>query len=429
MLNYKGLCILLSLIVLFLLVGPEGCSPDPTAAEIIKNSLTNMENVNTYQLNTDVTWTLGSTEKEISNKNNMTINWKGNRSVSISDKALHKTINMEISDAAGGKTHWTVETYLASDYAYTKVNSDMGQSNTFNVWQISESSDDRWAAENQIAELIGLIKTSNSTTLSGNENLNGTDCFILNILPTNAAVADWVTSQFQGYGASDLSLAHTSIGGRDDYLKYFRTGAFKIWVSKNNYLVIKADFSPHFEATPQDLNLGQNFPDVDKLTSDFHGQLQFSAYNSPVSVQPPTPNTTDVRPSTSATGSTSPTPIVPTSLGSTNYPTATVRDVPAPAPVPWSNISTYTEQTYHIEATAGMKFAIGMFATGEWRFSESNDHTFLTVVDDQMVKYQDSSLNKYGTEWFLFEPIKAGNTEIIFQYPLEYTKLFTISIK
>ena len=149
----------------------------------------------------------------------------------------------------------------------------------------------------------------------------------------------------------------------------------------------------------------------------------------PACSTPSTPDTTDMRASTSSTESTSPTPVGSPSLGSTSYPTATVRDVPAPAPVPWLNISTYTEQTYHIEATTGMKFAIGMFATIEFHFSESNDHNFITLMDDQMVKYQDSSLNKYGTEWFLFEPIKAGNTEIIFQYPLEYTKLFTISIK
>ena len=132
---------------------------------------------------------------------------------------------------------------------------------------------------------------------------------------------------------------------------------------------------------------------------------------------------------------TSPSQTTPTSLTTdfdtivgTMFPPVTVRDVPAPAPVPWHNITTYTEQTYQIEAKAGEEFAIGMFATIEFNFGESNDQNLIDKLDDKMVEYQPSTFNEYGTEWFLFKAINKGDTEIVFHYPLEYTKIFKISI-
>ena len=78
-------------------------------------------------------------------------------------------MNIESTDLSGDKTHWTVENYLAADYAYVKANSDLGRSNTFNVWYKSKSSDEGWTGVNQIAELIGLMKTSNNSTLTGSD--------------------------------------------------------------------------------------------------------------------------------------------------------------------------------------------------------------------------------------------------------------------
>ena len=110
------------------------------------------------------------------------------------------------------------------------------------------------------------------------------------------------------------------------------------------------------------------------------------------------------------------------------FPPFTTRNVPLPAPVPWSNIPTYTEQTYEIHAKVDEEFAIGMFATMQINFGESNDQSFVNEEDDQMVPYQPGTLNMYGTEWFMFKATKKGVTEIYFNYPIEYTKVFKISI-
>lgn len=112
------------------------------------------------------------------------------------------------------------------------------------------------------------------------------------------------------------------------------------------------------------------------------------------------------------------------------FPPVTARPVPSPAPVPWPDVPTYTEATYQIKAEVGQQFAIAMFETLPGvPFSKSYDSARLTLVDDRVIAYPPDDLRKYGTEWFLFKAIKAGDTVITFQYPVEYTKLFSISIK
>lgn len=110
------------------------------------------------------------------------------------------------------------------------------------------------------------------------------------------------------------------------------------------------------------------------------------------------------------------------------FPTMTTRNVPAPAPIPWSNVKAYTEQTYQITVKVGDEFAIGMFATMNTKFDESHDTKYLEEVSEDLVKYDPTVIDKYGTDWFLYKAINVGSTEIIYRYPFEYTKVFKISI-
>lgn len=129
-----------------------------------------------------------------------------------------------------------------------------------------------------------------------------------------------------------------------------------------------------------------------------------------------------------------------------NFPPQTTRNVIAPAPVPWPNVRTFTEQTYIIKVNVNEQFAIGMEATDNLKFTESNNGEYISKIDENMVAYSPNgttwteplpsgvtdippnTLTAYGTDWFLFKAIKSGTTEIVFQYPLEYTKLFKIII-
>jgi len=131
--------------------------------------------------------------------------------------------------------------------------------------------------------------------------------------------------------------------------------------------------------------------------------------------------------STSSTFNTTSTSTQTTFTGLT-FPTETViEDVPPPAPVPWSNVATYTETTYQINVKVGEEFAIGMYATIlPGQFTKSYDQNYISLIDDQVVDYL--PVTTEGTEWFLFEATKERTTDVLFQYPLEFSKVFRIVI-
>ena len=109
------------------------------------------------------------------------------------------------------------------------------------------------------------------------------------------------------------------------------------------------------------------------------------------------------------------------------FPPFTSINAPIPAPVPWSGVTTYTETTYQINTKVGEEFAIGMHAEDlPVTFEHSYDQNYVSLVSDQVVYYQSNTAG--GTEWFLFKAIKKGSTEIFFNYPLEYNKVFKITI-
>ena len=107
--------------------------------------------------------------------------------------------------------------------------------------------------------------------------------------------------------------------------------------------------------------------------------------------------------------------------------TSFVEVVPPPAPVPWPDVANYIAKTNQINVKVGEEFAIGMYASIlPAQFTKSFDQNYIGLIDDQVVDYL--PVTTEGTEWFLFKAIKPGTTEIVFQYPLEYTKTFKITI-
>ena len=107
--------------------------------------------------------------------------------------------------------------------------------------------------------------------------------------------------------------------------------------------------------------------------------------------------------------------------------TSFVEVVPPPAPVPWPDVANYIAKTNQINVKVGEEFAIGMYASIlPAQFTKSFDPNYIVLVDDQVVDYL--PVITEGTEWFLFKAINPGTIEIVFQYPLEYTKTFKITI-
>jgi hypothetical protein len=138
-----------------------------------------------------------------------------------------------------------------------------------------------WIAQNQMGPVVGLLQNARQAILLGSEALNNVDCYVLNITTSPEAIADWVISQEQAPGPSLTLSSGPSLVGKDMLTKTFKGGIFQFWIDSASYLILKAGFTPYFEATPTDL--GTNL----EMTLGFNAQMAFSNYNQPVSIQVP----------------------------------------------------------------------------------------------------------------------------------------------
>jgi hypothetical protein len=282
----------------FALTGCSGLtrsSTDTTAQTIKAKTLLAMNQVKSFTLDTDV----------INNYNviyvpdvpaNIT-EWNGTRIVDVSNQEIGMGMMMTY-----GSSSTSDEIYLKDGIEYFKTVSDANIPPSLGriKYQLGNSENAAWNREAQISNLIELLKTTTQFSSVQSEKVNDVDCYVFLINPTRESVVDWVLSQGQSNGPS-LNISHGGpalVGGA--FLKAYRSNSIKVWIAKDNYLVIQTELNVHFEISTEELgrslhsplqNLLSYFHEIfvgkHEISSDFHVQMNFSNYNQPVSIQVP----------------------------------------------------------------------------------------------------------------------------------------------
>jgi len=283
---------------LFTLTGCGGltCSSTDIIAQTIKaKTLSAMSQVKSFTLDTDI----------INNYNviyvpdvpaNIT-EWNGTRIVDVSNQEIGMSMMMTY-----GSSSTSDEIYLKEGIEYLKTVSEenIPPSLGWIKYQLGNSENAAWNREAQISNLIELLKKSTQFSSLQSEKVNDVDCYVFLINPTRESVVDWVLSQDQSNGPS-LNISHgrpALVGSA--FLKAYRSSSIKIWIAKDNYLVIQTELNVHFETSTEELgrrlhsplqNLLSYFHEIfvrkHEISSDFHGEMNFSNYNQPVSIQVP----------------------------------------------------------------------------------------------------------------------------------------------
>lgn len=200
---------------------------------------------------------------------------------------IDEAMNFDGGDSSGNFFGSTVNTYFDKEYSYEQVWTS-GYGNTGGVWQKSKLPEGTWSSGNQLSPLLELLKSANQPMLLRSDTINGQPCLVMNITPSVEAIANWVISQNPG---STISSG-PSLSGKDMLIKTFKGGIFQLWITADTHLIMRADFAPHFAVTGDELrqSWGDGLPsasNITGITSDFLGQLVFSNYNQPVSIEVP----------------------------------------------------------------------------------------------------------------------------------------------
>lgn len=261
---------------------------ESTAEQILSESTSALSKLDSYKVGTN----LVEAYTVIDGTNStMTTTWRINKSCSIATKEIQSSMNVE----QNGLNMMSFDVYIIGGWTYLNQVLPVVYDGSSASWGKLRLTNETWTRESQISSQIELLKTPIEVDLAGSENVDGVDCYVLNVTATAKNMADWVLSWQQQGGPSLHWWKTTAERSREIYTKAYKNSFIKLWIAKDSHLVIKTDISALFEVTPSILkpadvplcNVGEVTYGFDKITADFHWQINYSNYNLPVSIELP----------------------------------------------------------------------------------------------------------------------------------------------
>lgn len=262
--NLRLLSICVSCIVI--LTGLTGCifSTPKTPTSIITKTLNALTQVKSYQLDTDFTDGPGPGSTE----------WKATRVIDVSDKEMSMNLAM-----TGGSLLTTDEEYFMNGQDYLKTVAEANSPPTWG-WSARALVDDVWNAQIEITFLTELLQAPTKFSPLETVQLNNIDCYILTFTPSAQSAIDFLVSQGEPGGPAIGTWLWGGGGGvlvRTDTYNY---GSVELWINKANNLPVKVTVNLDFRG-----HLNTENPDI--LEESLQGELDFSDYNQPVTIQVP----------------------------------------------------------------------------------------------------------------------------------------------
>jgi hypothetical protein len=264
-----------------------GCSPAAGTSltpsqTIVNKTLSALSGVKSFDFATD-----------INNTNNYssttgTIEWKGSKITDVSNRKM--LMDMAITDVEPGNNPeiFSLGMYLIGGEDYQK-DSAAGLYQP-NPWTKTTMTGTLWNRETQIPYLTELLQTAARFDSSENQTVNGIDCYVLTITPSAQSAVDFAVSQEQPFGPQiDINWGGETPVVRPDA---FASGSIELWIARDNYLPVKIAINLDFQGDVGQIggisiSSSASTPAANPVDSRFQGELDFSNYNQPVTIQLP----------------------------------------------------------------------------------------------------------------------------------------------
>jgi len=261
----------LALILSFTLVGcveGEGGLPQEEIDRIIANVTT--AQYDTVRIDMDMSMTVNVVGG--SEPGETTMVGDGSGVMDMVNREMQIAMNMTVDIPELGEQEMATEVYLVGEWMYTSVDiPDIGKQ-----WIKMKATQDIWQ-QSQIGQQIELLKTAVEVDYLGSEAVNGTACYVFEIVPSMEALGELLSQQASGMGGMDF--------GQLNLADLFKEMTVKEWIAKDSYRVMKAEIDMVMEILPSDV--GAIEADFDKMTMDMNIGQRFYDYNQPVSITLP----------------------------------------------------------------------------------------------------------------------------------------------
>ena len=240
----------------FLLFVFSGCNNQPvedvqktlTAEEIRDKSIDAMEKVTSYEFETEMNINAKLKNPETNPIGPSEMNWeiKGTGKFDQKNKKMYMDMTM---DMFGMKMN--MEQYIIGDTQYIKL--------PMFGWVKNKTGEDIWSQE--YAHMEAELMRDVPVILSGTENVNGKECYVLKINPDANDLMELLSRNYQSGVAGNME-------NMEDAIKSLE---LKEWIDKDTFLVSRMFMTMDIENENMTMNL--------MMTMDMHN------YNKPVSIE------------------------------------------------------------------------------------------------------------------------------------------------
>jgi len=199
---------------------------------------------------------------------------EGTGAIDSAKRQMQIIMDMDINVPGKEKQSMPMESYLVDGWMHIKVSVEEKGAQ----WMKMQLPDEMWDSQSAISQQIELLQTAKEVNFLGSEDVNGMDCYVVEMVPSAEAL-NKMLSQMQmpdidGADFSQLSFA--------DMINEM---SFKQWIAKDGYLVMKSQTHVLMEMSPEDI--GASAEEFQKITADQSAVMVFYDYNEPVSIELP----------------------------------------------------------------------------------------------------------------------------------------------
>ena len=165
---------------IFYMTTPKITTPKVTAEQIKEEMIEATGDINTYQFDMDMKIDMTITDKTTGKVEKMVISLAGGGAIDNVNRKMKTTMAGDIAVLEGEETPGSIETqtYVVNDTVYTLTTIPETPAN----WTKIEMPAEAWETQNQVEQQRELMKVS-EVELLGDERVDGTDCYVLEITP------------------------------------------------------------------------------------------------------------------------------------------------------------------------------------------------------------------------------------------------------
>jgi len=260
--------------------GAGGALNEQQAKQLVSDSMVAMKNVDSYLFSMDMKMTMEATGGSTPGKISATMKTDG--AADIAAKKMKMGFEMSLDEITFEDQpedipkNVSAEMYMIEETLYMKMDMpEIGEQ-----WVKMPFTEEMKKAYNldMVEQQMTPLETASEIEFVKSEKVDGSDCYVLKIVPDMASMKDWFESQQMTSGAFDWSEL-------ENLQDVFKELSYTVWIAKDSKLMRKMNIDMLMEMNTEQFGAGDN--EFDKMKMDINMEMKIGNLNEPVSIDLP----------------------------------------------------------------------------------------------------------------------------------------------